>query len=347
MSLLAKALPIAAAASAAATGGRAQMTVTLEPQRSGTIARLQAVSAVSDRVAWASGARGTYVRTTDGGESWQARVVPGADSLEFRDLHALDAERAVLLAAGPGDRSRLYRTDDGGETWTLTFTNADPRAFYDCIDFRGSVGVAVSDAVNGRFPLLRSEDGGRSWAPFEPPGYALVPALEGEGAFAASGTCLVLASDGGVWIGTAKGGRVLRFGPRTSAASQTPVVHGPPTAGIASLAFRSDSVGVAAGGDLTRQDGYTDNVAITPDGGRTWTPGGRPPFPGPVYGLAYTRAGKPALVAVGPQGAASSPDDGRTWHRLADDNYWGLGFTAGGVGWLVGPEGRIARVTVR
>lgn len=341
-------LPLLLLAGPAAAAAQAGASPAVEPQRSGTTARLQAVSAVSPEVAWASGARGTWVRTTDGGRTWTAGVVPGADSLEFRDVHAFDAVRAVLLAAGPGDRSRLYRTEDAGRTWVLVWTNPEARAFYDCIDFRGSYGVAVSDAVDGRFPLLRTRNGGRSWEPFSPPGHDRLRALEGEGAFAASGTCVAITADGGFRVGTARGGRVLRFGPRAADAVETPVVRGLPTAGIASLAFRSDQVGVAAGGDLARPDDHTDNVAVTRDGGRTWRLGGRPPFPGPVYGLAWTRGPRgPVAVAVGPKGAAWSADDGASWQPLASENYWGLGFARNGTGWLVGPDGRIARVRMR
>jgi photosystem II stability/assembly factor-like uncharacterized protein len=324
---------------------RAQTAPVLEPQASGTSARLQAVSVVSASIAWASGARGTYVRTLDGGRTWAAHVVPGADSLEFRDVHAFDGDRAVLLAAGPGDRSRLYRTENGGRDWELVFTNRDPAAFYDCIDFKGSFGVVVSDAVRGRFPLLRSRNGGRSWEPFEPPGYQAIQAIEGEGAFAASGTCIVVLGDGGFQIGTAKGGRILRFTSRTAEVRETPVIRDRPMAGIATLAYRTERIGIAAGGDLAQPDALTDNVAVTRDGGRSWTLGGRPTFPGPVYGLAYTRGSPgPVVVAVGPRGGAWSSDDGASWQRLTDLNHWGLGFGPTGVGWLVGPDGRITRV---
>src|SRR6187397_2716238 len=48
--------------------------------------RFQAVSALSNDVAWISGTRGSWARTLDGGKTWQAGMVPGADSLEFRDV---------------------------------------------------------------------------------------------------------------------------------------------------------------------------------------------------------------------------------------------------------------------
>ena len=61
---------------------------------------------------------GTIRRTTDGGTTWERRPVTGADStLEFRDVHALSAKVAWVLAAGPGAKSRIYHTRDGGATW--------------------------------------------------------------------------------------------------------------------------------------------------------------------------------------------------------------------------------------
>ena len=60
-----------------------------QPQLSGTTVRLRGVSAVSALVAWASGANGTILRTTDGGRTWTPRPVPGAETLDFRDIDAL------------------------------------------------------------------------------------------------------------------------------------------------------------------------------------------------------------------------------------------------------------------
>ena len=86
-------------------------------QSSGTTARLRGVSAVSATVAWASGSDGVYLRTTDGGATWQAATVSGAEALDFRDVEAFDADTAYLLSIGEGERSRIYKTTDGGEHW--------------------------------------------------------------------------------------------------------------------------------------------------------------------------------------------------------------------------------------
>ena len=54
-------------------------------QQSGTTARLRGLAVVNAKVVWASGAQGTYVRTTDGGITWKSATVPGASDLDFRD----------------------------------------------------------------------------------------------------------------------------------------------------------------------------------------------------------------------------------------------------------------------
>jgi hypothetical protein len=53
----------------------------------------------------------------------------------------------------------------------------------------------------------------------------------------------------------------------------------------------------------------------------------------------------PTLIAVGPSGADLSSDEGRTWQRLDGDGFHAFSFApAGGVGWGVGENGRIAQL---
>lgn len=328
--------------------------VIAEHQRSGTTALLQAVSAVDARVVWASGRLGTFVRTTNGGATWRSGTVPGADSLEFRDVQAVSADTAYLLAAGPGERSRIYKTTDAGATWTLQFVNRDPAAFFNCMAFwNAQRGLAMSDAVGGRLVVIATRDGGERWERL--PDSALPAALPGEGGFAASGTCVAARQPGYAWIGTGNSSpaRVLRTSDRARSwsAAATPVVSGP-TAGIATLAFRDTLRGVAMGGRIGVRDARGDDAARTIDGGRTWTLVMRPPFAGAVYGVAYGLEGTgpadvtPPLLAVGPGGAAFSPDEGSSWTRVDTLAYWSVAFGAPDRAWAVGPLGRITRFVV-
>src|SRR5438046_10317526 len=91
---------------------------TLTPQNSGTVNGLIAVWPVNPQIVWASGRNGTFTVTTDGGLTWNASVVPGAEALQFRDVQAFNADIAYLMSivAHPHD-FRIYKTEDGGESW--------------------------------------------------------------------------------------------------------------------------------------------------------------------------------------------------------------------------------------
>ena len=189
-------------------------------------------------------------------------MVPGADSLEFRDVEGVSAEVAYLLAAGPGDRSRIYKTEDAGRTWSLQFTNRDTSAFYDCFAFWDARrGFTMSDAVAGRFPVVRTTDGA-TWSDI---GGSLPEAQSGEGAFAASGTCTAVIGERHGWIatGAAARARVLATtdGGETWREAATPIVQGSPTSGGSSIEFRDTLHGILAGGNIAAPDSFADNVA--------------------------------------------------------------------------------------
>ena len=88
---------------------------------------------LTETIIWASGTHGTYLMTKDGGKTWNLGKVPGADSLDFRGVKAFKGE-AFLLAAGPGDKSRIYHLRTGKQ-WELQFTNQEPKGFFDCMAF--------------------------------------------------------------------------------------------------------------------------------------------------------------------------------------------------------------------
>ena len=311
-------------------------------QESGTTVELRGVSAVSARVAWASGARGTVLRTVDGGVTWRADTVPGARALDFRDVEAFDANRAYVLSIGHGSASRIYKTVDGGHRWTLQFTNSDTTAFFDCLAFwDADHGLAVSDPVRGRFVVLATTDGGRHWTPLDS---ASAPAAhDGEGAFAASGTCLVTAGRRSAWIATAFGARVLRTADRGRRwhASATPLAAGAPAKGIFSLAFADARRGVAVGGDYERPTDARGTAAFTNDGGATWT--AATTLPGGYRSAAAWIPRSTIVIAAGPTGTDRSTDGGRSWRPLDDTSLNALDFAPDGAGWGVGARGTIVR----
>src|ERR1700693_5278382 len=133
----------------------------LTPQNSGTTQLLISVSPVNSKVVWAAGTGGTYVVTTDGGNTWKAAVVPGAEKMQFRDVQGVSDKVAYLMSIGNNTTDfRIYKTVDGGATWTIEFTNKTANAFYDCFAFwTPKRGITHSDSVNGVFPAIRTTDG--------------------------------------------------------------------------------------------------------------------------------------------------------------------------------------------
>ncbi len=189
------------------------------------------------------------------------------------------------MSSGPGEQSRIYHTSDAGRHWELQFTNGNPKGFFDSIAFWDRKhGVVLGDPIPDESGKLKFEilatDNGKNWRALSTANMPV--AEEGEGAFAASNRCLAVlgsvvnnarAHDGNLWFGT--GGSVARVfhsgdTGETWQVTNTPMVHGPESAGIFSIAFRDAIHGVMAGGDYKRPEDDGPNLAFTEDGGKTW-----------------------------------------------------------------------------
>ncbi|MFD6307217.1 WD40/YVTN/BNR-like repeat-containing protein [Streptomyces sp. NPDC060223] len=317
-----------------------------ELKDSGTDVRFRGLSAVSRNTAWVAGSGGTVLRTGDGGASWRNVSPPGAQDLQFRDIEAFDARRAVVLAIGEGDASRVFRTEDGGATWTESFRNTDAKAFYDCITFFDSRhGLAMSDPVDGKFRILSTSDGGRSWKVL--PDEGMPAAQDGEAGFAAGGQCLVSSGSRDVWLATGGGARarVLHSADRglTWTAADTPIPAGTSARGVFALAFRDRTHGLAVGGDYNPDQASPQAAAYTPDGGRTWKPAAQPP---PAYrsGVTWFPHSRTSALAVGPTGTDLTTDGGRTWRTLDTGSYDTVDCAPDLGCWASGEKGRVARL---
>ena len=314
---------------------------TWTPLTSGVTVTFRGVSAVSADVVWVSGSRGTVLRSLDGGETWQNVSPKGMATLDFRDVDAIDRRTAYILSIGNGNASRILKTTDGGSSWVEQFVNQDADAFFDAMSFWDeNHGIAFSDSAKGLFFIITTEDGGRTWTRLG----GLPPALDNEGAFAASGTNVAIWGDRHVWIGTgaAARARVLRSPDRgkTWAIADTPIPAGP-SAGIYSIAFRDALHGIVVGGDYSKEDLAADNVAVTDDGGKTWR---LAPGVGGFRSVVtyFPATSGPNILALGPSGADISKDDGRTWiasptparglHTFSFARGTSVGFAAGGRG---------------
>jgi photosystem II stability/assembly factor-like uncharacterized protein len=277
--------------------------------------------------------------TTDGGATWRFRRVAGHERRDFRDVEAFSATRALVLAvASPG---LILETEDGGATWHERFRDDRPEIFLDGLECAGERCLAFGDPIRGRFVVRASDDGGRSWRPIEGP-----EALEGEAAFAASGTSIRFADERRVAIGTG-GAAVARVLLSDDAgvswrAAELPLATGAPSRGVFSLLPVGETGWLAVGGDFQDAAARRGTAALSSDRGATWTAAEEPPG---GYRSAVERLADGSLVASGPEGIDRSTDGGRRWLPLASPGFHAVRRARQGrLVLLAGADGRLARL---
>jgi len=115
-----------------------------------------------------------------------------------------------------------------------------------------------------------------------------------------------------------------------------------------SVAFRDARHGVVVGGDYAKEREAIDNVAVTSDGGTTWTLVKERALGGFRSVVAHVPGSPASFIAVGPQGADLSTDDGRRWTAVEGPGFHTFTFAPGmTVGWGAGGRGTIGNLVIR
>lgn len=321
-----------------------------ETQNVPTRSSFRGLSVVNSKVVWISGSRARFVKTTDGGATWTIGAIGKRDSLDFRDIHAFDARTAVAISSGEAEKglATIMRTTDGGATWKTVYSTDMKGVFFDAISFWDSRnGIVQSDPVDNKLFLLTTNDGGVTWSRVDPRG--IPEMLEGEAAFAASGTAMIVQGQSNAWIATggAAVARVFRSTDRgrTWKVSATPLHSGDGgSAGAFSVAFADAKHGVIVGGNYSQPRTSYVNVALTDDGGATWTAAPGPTPPGYLSAVTYLPgSANKSLVALGLVGTATSSDGGKSWTMADTLGYNAVSFATKEIGFAVGDRGRIAK----
>ncbi|HVT34799.1 MAG TPA: YCF48-related protein [Nevskiaceae bacterium] len=267
----------------------------------------------------AGGAPGRVLATHDGGKSWTSDktfpsplAVLGADVKGERTL-AVGQMGTIFLREGSG----AWKKIDSGSTERLMNVSLN------------SHGRAV--AVGSFGTVLKSDDGGASWASIAPEWKPYLTADQSDQGIQPHMSAVQVGEDGVITI-AGEFSLILRS--EDGGKSWKQAYKNEPS--IFALQLRGDGVGYAVG-----QDGF---IARSADGGKSWMP--------------LTGAGKAILLGVGSDGShvviagmhdmLASDDDGKSFHHVQSEDVqsaWYAGVAvAGGVFYGVGHNGRIVKI---
>jgi photosystem II stability/assembly factor-like uncharacterized protein len=232
---------------------------------------IRALEVLNDSTAWFAADKGRWGYTDNAGKFWHTEFMK-MDSVypDFRSIAVLNDSTVLLLnVASP---AYLFKTTNKGKTWKIVYANDDKNIFFDSMKFPDAKnGMAVADPIGGCFQMIITKDGGETWNKVSCDN--IPKAKDGEAMFASSNTCLDSYKNN-IWFVT--GGKRACIFHATDPAMHfevfdTPIVQGGKMTGIFSLDFFNDKVGLIAGGDYEKTDLSIAGLAITNDGGKTWS----------------------------------------------------------------------------
>lgn len=279
------------------------------------------LSVVDTNVIWARATvPGRYfVRTADGGQTWQADTIFHDNNYYTDHLSALNADTAwySLTHVNSDARSKIFRTNNGGQTWTEqagpfnNLTHAAKRVHF----FDKNIGIAFGNSNTGTssdvLRIYRTTNGGTTWTTLS--STALPSSVTGEkiissGLNTIGGNNLHDAVGDTLWFGTTKT-RIWRT--TNKGQSWTAVQLGPLACPIiGSIQFSNHLNGIAIPCNST-------SAFKTTNGGTTWSSLSLP-FPARVIeyvpGTSGTYIIAPAFATIAH--LAITRNNGVSWQNL-------------------------------
>ncbi len=232
-------------------------------------------------------ANGSVIRTADGGESFSRRTsVPGTSSTGGSasgiDIFFTSADVGVVVAGG-----RIFRTTDAANSWTEVYPGGPELN-----------GIAFADAnvgyvVGAETTMLRTDDGGTTWAPVALQGAS--PGLNLTSLDCSDPqTCLIAESSGARILRTADGGATAN-------------AISPSTEPILAVAFASASRAIAVGAQGATVVSDNGGVNFSPIGGA---------IAGQQFGPVSASSSEIASAGAANGILARTVDGGQTWSTV-------------------------------
>ena len=247
------------------------------------------------------------------------QIIKNFIKLEFRSIAQTAKHIFILNVANP---ALLYRISKDGKETKVVYQENHEKVFYDSMQFwDDKEGIAMGDPIADCLNIITTLDGGNSWKKI--PCDKLPKVADGEAAFAASNTNIVIKGDNTWIVSGGKKSRVFYSPDRGNSWNvyETPVVQGKSMTGIFTADFYDANNGFVAGGDYDNRNQNFSNKAITTDGGKTWKLTAENQGFGYASCVQYVpKSNGKELVTVGFSGIYYSSDSGVSWKQLSTDS---------------------------
>lgn len=160
--------PRPGAAKTAPAAQKPQYKAIFEPVSYSEDLNLTSVFFVGEETGWVSGAKGTILHTSDGGQTWTAQMGgdPQSEEAQIDDLYFLDANTGWAVGANENTVQRKLLGTRDGQNWRQVGTMGTPHGSYtDYIFTSAGNGLFLEGGTGG---IHQTRDGGRTWKPVVP-----------------------------------------------------------------------------------------------------------------------------------------------------------------------------------
>jgi photosystem II stability/assembly factor-like uncharacterized protein len=239
--------------------------------------------------------------------------------LEYRSIAKTAKYIFVLTVANP---ALLYQVEKDASATRLVYKENHQKVFFDSMQFwNDTEGIAIGDPIADCFSMIVTRDGGNSWRKISCD--KLPTIVDGEAAFAASNTNIVVKGDKTWVVSGGKKARVFYSPDKGNSweVFETPIIQGQKMTGIFTADFYDSKNGFIAGGNYEALNQNFGNKAATTDGGKTWQLQAENQGFGYASCVQYVpNSNGRELVTVGASGIYYSFDKGNSWKQLATDS---------------------------
>ena len=188
--------------------------------------------------------------------------------MEFRSIAQTTNSIFILNVGNP---ALLYKFSKDLVQKKLVYEEKNEKVFYDSMQFwNDNEGIAVGDPIENCFCIIITRNGGETWNKIKCE--KLPKIVEGEAAFAASNTNIIIKGENTWIVSGGKKSRVFFSSDKGNSwkVYETPIVQGEAMTGIFTADFYNHKIGFIAGGNYEKPNQNFQNKAINKDGGITW-----------------------------------------------------------------------------